>query len=218
MFTGLIEEIGTLKSITTVSGSKRISVTAKTVLDDLKIDDSVAVNGVCLTVVSRTNYDFTTEAVEETIRKTTLGQFTAGRKINLERAMKLGGRLGGHLVQGHVDCTGRVQKIQSEGTGKLIWIEFPSEFSKYVVPLGSICIDGVSLTIAKKDINRFMVSVIPHTWETTTFKELKTGTELNLEFDIIGKYVESLTEPYTNNNRTKSGKSSLELFIDQPGM
>ena len=213
MFTGIIEEIGKINSIKPVSGSYRITVSAKIVTRDLKIDDSVSLNGACQTVIHKTDSEFTVEAVEETIRKSTLGNFKPGQKINLERAMKIGDRLDGHLVQGHVDCIGRVQTIQSEGTGKLLWLEYPAEFSKYVVPVGSICIDGVSLTVAKKENNRLMVSIIPHTWKLTTLGELKSGSEVNLEFDIIGKYVESLNE----RSKTKE-KSYLEQYIDQPNL
>jgi riboflavin synthase len=141
MFTGIIEEIGKIKSIMPRAGSIRITVEARKVTNDLKIDDSVSLNGACQTVIQKSNTEFTVEAVEETLRKTTLGKFRPGKKINLERAMKLGDRLGGHMVQGHVDCIGSVETIQSEVTGKLLRIEFPSEFSKYIVPLGSICID-----------------------------------------------------------------------------
>ncbi|TAL66863.1 MAG: riboflavin synthase [Bacteroidetes bacterium] len=211
MFTGIIEDIGKIKSIKPVSGSYRITIESKVITNDLKIDDSVSLNGACQTVIQKTESDFTVEAVEETIRKSTLGKFKPGLKINLERAMKIGDRLGGHLVQGHVDCIGKVQTIQSEGTGKLLWIEYPSEFAKYVVPVGSICIDGVSLTVAKKENHRFMISIIPHTWKMTTLGELKTGIEVNLEFDIIGKYIESMTE-----QKSTKEKTYLEQFIDQP--
>ncbi len=218
MFTGIIEEIGKIKALKPISGSIRITVDAKTVTKDMKIDDSVSLNGACQTVIHKSNTEFTVEAVEETLKKTTLGKFKTGKMINLERAMILGDRLGGHLVQGHVDCIGRVQTIQNEGTGKLLWIEFPHEFSKYVVPIGSICIDGVSLTVAKKENHRFMVSIIPHTWKMTTFNELRVGSEVNLEFDIIGKYIESLTETYFNNNKSSKEKSYLEQYIDQPDL
>jgi riboflavin synthase len=202
MFTGLIEEIGTIKAIKPVGGAKRFTVQAKKIMDDLKIDDSVALNGACQTVVSLTNDTFDVEAVEETLRKTTLGQFTPGKKINLERAAKLGDRMGGHLVQGHVDCTGHVLTIHPEATGKLVWISFPEKFRKYVVPVGSICIDGVSLTVAKVETTKLMVSVISHTWSVTMFKELKAGAQVNLEFDIIGKFVENMVNPHL-------GKSDL---------
>ncbi|MFC2131534.1 riboflavin synthase [Bacteroidota bacterium] len=200
MFTGLIEEIGTIKSIRPIGGAKRFTVQAKKIMDDLKIDDSVALNGACQTVVSLTNDSFDVEAVEETIRKTTLGQYTSGKKINLERAAKLGDRMGGHLVQGHVDCVGNVLTIHPEATGKLVWVSFPEQYRKYVVPVGSVCIDGVSLTVAKVEATKLMVAVIPHTWEVTMFKELKAGAQVNLEFDIIGKYVENMTNSHLGKN------------------
>jgi riboflavin synthase len=211
MFTGLIEEIGIIKSISPKGGGKRITVQAKKMMDDLKIDDSVALNGVCQTVVGRMTDTFDVEAVEETIRKTTFNQLTPGKKINLERATKLGDRMGGHLVQGHVDCVGNVLTIHPESAGKLVWISFPEQFRKYVVPVGSVCIDGVSLTVAKVEATKFMVSIIPHTWDVTMFRELKTGAKVNLEFDIIGKYVENMLDPHLN----KSGndlKSMLSEF------
>ena len=211
MFTGLIEEIGTIKVIKPVGGGKRFTVQAKKIMDDLKIDDSVALNGVCQTVVSLTNDTFDVEAVEETLRKTTLGQFTSGEKINLERAAKLGDRMGGHLVQGHVDCTGHVLTIHPEAAGKLVWISFPEKFRKYVVPVGSICVDGVSLTAAKVEATKLMIAVIPHTWDVTMFKELKAGAQVNLEFDIIGKYVENMVNPHMG--KADSDINSLQNYL-----
>ncbi len=198
MFTGLIEEIGTVEAIRPIGRGKRITVLANKIMEDLKVDDSVALNGACQTVVDITGNTFDVEAVEETLRKTTLGKFISGKKINLERAAKLGDRMGGHLVQGHVDCVGHILTIIPESAGKLVWISFPSQIRKYIVPVGSICIDGVSLTVAKVEADKFMVAVIPHTWDLTMFKELKNGQEVNLEFDIIGKYVENMVNPHLN--------------------
>jgi len=198
MFTGLIEEIGIIKAIRPLGKGKRITVQADLIMDDLKIDDSVALNGVCQTVVEVSAKTFDVEAVEETLRKTTLSKLINGQKINLERAVRLGDRMGGHLVQGHVDCTGHVLSIIPESAGNLIWLSFPSQFGKYVVPVGSVCIDGVSLTIAKAEPDKLMVAVIPHTWNVTIFSELKIGKEVNLEFDIIGKYVENMVTPHLN--------------------
>lgn len=212
MFTGLIEEIGIIKSISPKGGGKRITVQAKNIMDDLKIDDSVALNGVCQTVVSRTTDTFDVEAVEETIRKTTFNQLTPGKNINLERAAKLGDRMGGHLVQGHVDCVGNVLTIHPESAGKLLWISFPELYRKYIVPVGSVCIDGVSLTVAKVESTKLMVSIIPHTWDVTMFKEMKAGTKVNLEFDVIGKYVENMVDPHLN--KKLNGNSTLESFFD----
>jgi riboflavin synthase len=214
MFTGLVEEIGTIKAIKPLGGGKRITVEANKIMDDLKIDDSVALNGACQTVVARTDKTFDVEAVEETLRKTTLSKFGAGKKINLERAMKLGGRMGGHLVQGHVDCTGRIVSIQPETAGRLVWIEFPEKFSRYVVPVGSICIDGISLTVARTEGSKLMVAVIPHTWNVTVLREHHVGTEINLEFDIIGKYVEKMTQAFSR--EAGRGESFLDQYMDQP--
>lgn len=211
MFTGLIEEIGIIKAIKPIGGGRRVIVEAKKIMDDLKIDDSISLNGTCQTVVSRTDRTFDVEAVEETLTKTTFLKFYPGKKINLERAARLGDRMGGHLVQGHVDCTGKVSEIRKLSTGINLWITYPTEYSQYLVMTGSICIDGVSLTIARLEATKFMVSIIPHTWEMTTFKELIIGSEVNIEFDIIGKYVEKIM----SHNPVKE-KSILEKFIDQP--
>jgi len=215
MFTGIIEEIGIIKSISHLGGGIRFSVQAKSILEDLKIDDSVSLNGVCQTVIARTDSTFDFIAVEETLRKTTLNKFRTGQKLNLERALKVSARLGGHIVQGHVDCVGNVIALNQESTGKLIRIHFQSNFSKYIVPVGSIAIDGVSLTVAGKERDNFYVAVIPHSIEMTTLKELRVGSEVNLEFDILGKYIESMiAEGKSYNNQTN--KSILEQYINQP--
>lgn len=192
MFTGLVEETGVVRTVRPQGGGRRLTIEARRVMDDLKIDDSVAVNGCCQTVVARTATTFDVEAIEETLAKTTLGAFVAGTRVNLERAMQLGGRLGGHLVQGHVDCRGTVGSIEELDTSHNVWVEFPEEFARYVIPVGSICIDGISLTVARKDGNRLMVSIIPHTWKETTVGELRPGAMVNLEFDLVGKYIESI--------------------------
>lgn len=217
MFTGLIEEVGKIRSISTMGGGKRIGVDAKVILDDLKIDDSVAINGACQTAVKVTKDYFEVEAVEETLRKSTLGTLKAGDWVNLERAAKLETRMGGHIVQGHVDCKGKVEKIIKEKTGIQLWIVFPEKFVKYIVPVGSICINGVSLTAARVEGNRFMSAIIPHTWKVTTLAELASGKEVNLEFDVIGKYVEKMVEPHMKKDSGNPSKSSyLDQFIDQP--
>ncbi|MCX7735450.1 MAG: riboflavin synthase [Candidatus Kapabacteria bacterium] len=192
MFTGLIEEIGIINSITSIGGGYKISVKANHMINDLAVDDSVSINGACQTVVQVKGNIFEVEAVEETLRKTTLGSFRNGKKVNLERALTLNKRLGGHIVLGHIDCVGIVKSIQPERTGILIEINYPQEFSKYVINTGSICMDGVSLTTAKAENDWFLVSIIPHTWNNTTLNLLKVGDKVNLEFDVIGKYVESL--------------------------
>ncbi len=212
MFTGLIEEVGKIVSIRNIGGGRSIVFNASKILDDLNIDDSVSINGVCQTVVSIAGAHIEVEAVEETLRKSTMGSFRPGQQINLERAVRPADRLGGHFVQGHVDCKGKVSSIHPEQTGILLWIEYPPEFGKYLVNSGSICINGVSLTSARVEKGRFMCSIIPHTWKVTTLAELKPGTEVNLEFDVLGKYVEKLL---TSRNK-EPGNNILSQFIDQP--
>ncbi len=212
MFTGLIEEIGVIKSIRSIGGGKKITVEANKILDDLKIDDSVALNGACQTVVAINGNQFDVEAVEETLIKTTLSGFISGKKINLERAAKLGDRLGGHLVQGHVDTVGTVSSIEKLSTGVLIWISFDRQFDKYMVNTGSICIDGVSLTSARVESSRFMVSIIPHTFKMTTLSMLSPGDKVNLEFDIIGKYIDKMISIKQN----EESISFWDNYKDQP--
>lgn len=207
MFTGLIEEIGEIYNISSIGGGYNISVKSNYIINDLAIDDSVSINGACQTVIQVKNNLFQVEAVEETLRKTTLGGFRNGKKVNLERALTLNKRLGGHIVLGHVDCVGTVQSIQPERTGILIKIKYPKEFSKYVISSGSICMDGVSLTTARTDNDWFLVSIIPHTWNKTTLNLLKTGDQVNLEFDVLGKYIEKLI-----NNRQISSSGNEEFW------
>ena len=210
MFTGLIEEIGTVQSVLSQGSNRRITVKGAVVMDDLKIDDSISINGACQTVISRTEHTFDVVSIAETLEKTTLHSLKTGTKVNLERAMKLGGRMGGHIVQGHVDCVGRVISIELMNGSWNVWIEFPSHFSKYVVPVGSICIDGVSLTVARTEANRLMVAVIPHTLEVTMLGSARAGSPVNLEFDILGKYVEKMLKG------NSAAESILQSWITQP--
>jgi len=210
MFTGLIEEIGTVQSVLSQGSNRRITVKGAVVMDDLKIDDSISINGACQTVISRTEHTFDVVSIAETLEKTTLHSLKTGTKVNLERAMKLGGRMGGHIVQGHVDCVGRVISIELMNGSWNVWIEFASHFSKYVVPVGSICIDGVSLTVARTEANRLMVAVIPHTLEVTMLGSARAGSPVNLEFDILGKYVEKMLKG------NSAAESILQSWITQP--
>lgn len=213
MFTGLIEEIGIIKSISVFGNNRRFTIQATQVLSDLKIDDSISINGACQTIVKRDNTTFEVVAVQETLRKTTLGSFKVGNFINLERAMRLGDRLGGHLVQGHVDCVGRIFHIESTSGSWQLWVEFPNKFSQYVIPIGSICIDGISLTVARVEGSHLMVAIIPHTFEFTTLQKNKVGDTVNLEFDILGKYIEKL---FLTHGKSNSEKSILDSWISQP--
>ena len=192
MFTGLIQEVGRVKQITNLVGGRRISITTSRLASELATNDSVAVNGVCQTVIERAGDVFRFEAVEETLRKTTLGELKESEEVNLELPMRLNDRVGGHLVQGHIDGVGSVKTVKKLTNSWLITVEIPREFTRYVIPVGSIAIDGVSLTVASMHGYEIAVSIIPHTMRNTTFERLRAGSRVNLEFDVLGKYVERL--------------------------
>jgi len=192
MFTGIIQEMGTISSIKKVGGGVQLTVFGPKSAAEVSIDDSVAINGVCQTVIAKSSNEFTVAAVEETLKKTTLGQLASHSQVNLELAMKLNDRLGGHLVLGHVDGVGVVKSVEKKESSWLFTIEIPKHFQQYVIPVGSIAIDGVSLTTARLEEHLVTVSIIPHTFENTTFKFLRAGSNVNLEFDLIGKYIERL--------------------------
>ena len=192
MFTGIIEEIGTIDQLRKEGGGIRITVAARSSSAELQVNDSVAINGVCQTVISRTSATFTAVAVEETLKKTTFGELRSGDAVNIELPLRMGSRLGGHLVLGHVDCVGTVADIEEKETSRLLGVEVPAGFEKYLIPVGSIAIDGISLTVASIEGRKFVVSLIPHTLEKTTISRVHPGTHVNLEFDVLGKYVERL--------------------------
>lgn len=199
MFTGLIQEIGTILSVKPIGGGKEI--TCSSAETDLVLGESIAVNGACQTVVGKGNGAFTVQAVEETVKKTTLGTMKTGDKVNLERALRAGDRIGGHFVAGHVDCRGRIANIKQLTTSRLISIHYPKQFQPLVIHAGSISVDGVSLTIAESEYEILRVAVIPHTWEHTTLKLLRGGAEVNLEFDLLGKYAQNITRHGGNDER-----------------
>ncbi len=193
MFTGIIEAVGRIEAARDMGGGRRFKIAAPFAAE-LRPDQSVAVNGVCLTVVGSGSGTFDVEAIEETLRKTTLGSFRPGTHVNLERAMRPDGRLDGHIVQGHVDATGTVLSAVEESTGRLYAIRFDPVFSPSLIPVGSIAVDGISLTIARLEADRFTVAIIPHTFAHTNVSEWKPGAPVNLEFDLIGKYVSRYLE------------------------
>jgi len=193
MFTGLIEEVGAISRITRGSGIADIVIEAVIATDDLKIGDSVAVNGACLTATAVGSGVFTAQAVEETLQRTTLGYMKPGAAVNIERALRLGDRLGGHIVQGHVDGMGTVSSVRTTANYTLISISHEEQLGRYIVEKGSITIDGVSLTVTFARNNECGISVIPHTLEVTTLGMLKVGDRINLETDIIARYVDKLT-------------------------
>lgn len=196
MFTGIVEAVGKVMSIERGRDAVRLTVSGGKVAEDVAIGDSVALNGVCLTVVDARPPLLTFEAVYETLRRTSLGNLGTGDTLNLERALPVTGRLGGHIVQGHVDGTGRIASIRPIGDSWYVYVEASPELLRYVVTKGSIAIDGISLTVADSDDRTFAVSVIPHTWDHTTLNERIAGDTVNLECDILGKYVEKLLGGY----------------------
>ncbi|MDP2209289.1 MAG: riboflavin synthase [Bacteroidota bacterium] len=189
MFTGIITEIGKIESINRVGNGLQLKVKGQHSAAGLNVSDSVAINGVCQTVVAKSKNSFEVVAVEETLKKTTFSHLKIGEAVNLELAMKLNERLGGHIVQGHVDCVGKIKSITKRTASWMFTVEIPKNFVKNVIPVGSIAIDGVSLTVAELENNFVTVSVIPHTMENTILKNRKVNGGVNLEFDVLGKYV-----------------------------
>lgn len=206
MFTGIVEEMGTVKSLRRDAGAAQLVISASTVLGETAVGDSICVNGVCLTVVDMTKSDFTADVAVETLKVTNLGDLGTGAKVNLERALQLSARIGGHLVSGHVDGVGRIREKRAEGNGWRIFIDAPEHVLRYVIKKGSIAIDGISLTVAEVDKAGFSLAMIPHTAQLTTLGFKKPGDSVNLESDIIGKYVERLLS-----GRVEGGVS-LELL------
>lgn len=192
MFTGIIETLGTVKNV--VKEQENVHLTIESAItNELKIDQSVAHNGVCLTVVNINNDEYTVTAIKETLDKTNIGNLKTSAIVNLERAMKLGDRLDGHIVQGHVDETGVCKNIKDENGSTVYTFEYTSDKNNVTIEKGSITINGVSLTVVNSTKSGFSVAIIPYTWENTTFKTLQVGDTVNLEFDVIGKYVARLT-------------------------
>lgn len=202
MFTGIIEGVGEVRSLKRKDKGAEIEVRCDFDLEKMNVGDSISVNGCCLTVTSRLGKSFWADISSETLERSTLGSFREGMPINLERAMRADGRFGGHIVQGHVDGIGKVIDIIEISGAKEFSIEIPSNISKYIVEKGSIAVDGVSLTVNRCTGNHFTVMVIPHTQLKSTFQTMKVGDAVNLEVDIIGKYVEKLgfidSEQYSN--------------------
>ena len=196
MFTGIIEEVGTVRRIERGAKGARLTIGAKTVLEDTKIGDSIATNGVCLTVVSQTRDSFSADVMAESLRRSSLGTLQGGSPVNLERAMAANGRLGGHIVSGHIDGTGTIASQKREDNAVWVKIKTPAPLLRYIVEKGSIAIDGVSLTVAAVTETDFSVSIIPHTGAQTILLGKKPGDPVNLECDVIGKYVEKLTAPH----------------------
>lgn len=203
MFTGLIEEVGKIASINAIPGGKKLEIEASFIMDDVKVDDSVCINGVCLTATSIKGKGFTADAVGATLSKTTIADLKPGDSVNLERSLRLSDRLGGHMVQGHVNGIGIIAEIQKLGDNYYLEVEVPGSLKRYLINEGSIAIDGISLTIANISGNKAGVSVIPHTWSKTNLNSKRIGGKVNIETDVIAKYVEKLL------NKDNEGKDTF---------
>ena len=188
VFTGIVEEVGVVASL---DGSD-LRVRASHVMEGLKLGDSISVNGACLTVVDRNERAFSVELSPETLRRTSLGNLSAGKVVNLERPLAVSDRLGGHIVQGHVDATGRITSSKPEGDCVILRVTCPKRLMPYIVEKGFIAVDGISLTVVKKGTSSFTLSVIPYTLDNTNVKQRTIGERVNLESDIVAKYIESL--------------------------
>lgn len=194
MFTGIVEETGVICAVQRGAKSAVLTVEAKKVLEDVHVGDSIATNGVCLTVTAVRGGCFTADVMNETLRRSSLGSLTPGSRVNLERAMAANGRFGGHIVSGHIDGTGTVVSVRRDDIAVWYTIRTTPQLMRYIVEKGSIAIDGISLTVAAVETDRFSVSIIPHTVQETTLGEKRPGATVNLENDIIGKYVEKLMQ------------------------
>ena len=204
MFTGIIEEVGTVRELKIGNEFSNIKIECSKVLEKTNIGDSIATNGVCLTVIEKGENYFRANVMEETLKRSSLGDYELQAKVNLERALCFNGRLGGHIVSGHIDGTGKIVNIEEKTDGIWFSIKASNNILKYIIEKGSICIDGISLTVAYVDENLFNVSVIPHTFKNTNLIYKKINSNVNLECDLIGKYIEKFITFIPNNKQEKS--------------
>lgn len=215
MFTGIIEEMGTIKSIKNGEKSSVLTIEASKALEETNIGDSIATNGVCLTVTNLSPKFFTADVMAESLRRTGLGSLKPGDQVNLERALRLSDRLGGHMVTGHIDGVGVIEDLKKEDNAIWVTVSAGKDIIRYIVEKGSIAIDGISLTVAYVDERVFKVSIIPHTGAETTLLKKKIGDIVNLECDIVGKYIEKL---FVTNNETQNNQSTItEDFLKNNG-
>lgn len=212
MFTGIIEEVGILEEFSAGNGFGVMEIKCDEVLKETRIGDSIATNGVCLTVKEKSSNSFKAEVMGETLAKSNLGNLKVGDKLNLERALRLSDRLGGHIVSGHIDGVGTIVSIQEESNGTWFTISAPKEVLKYVIYKGSIGIDGISLTVAYVDDEVFKVSVIPHTLDNTILPHKKVNSKVNLECDLVGKYVEKLFGVKDEKEETEKSNITMEFL------
>ncbi|MFD2637667.1 riboflavin synthase [Piscibacillus salipiscarius] len=195
MFTGIVEEVGTIKQMTQGAESLQLTIEVEKITQDVQLGDSISVNGVCLTVTNYTDTTFDTDIMPETFHHTALKSLQEGSKVNLERAMPANGRFGGHFVSGHVDGVGKIVKRESKDNAEYFYIEVPDELAKYFMLKGSVSVDGTSLTVFGVESNQFTISLIPHTQEATILTSKHEGDEVNIECDMLLKYVHQLVKP-----------------------
>lgn len=213
MFTGIVEEIGKVRRIVYGSRSIQLSIQCNKIMEDVKLGDSIAVNGICLTVVDRQKDEFTADVMPETMRKTGLGELKVGHCVNLERALRVSDRLGGHIVSGHIDGVGVIIDRVQEDNAIWLTIEADKDILKYIIMKGSVALDGTSLTIAYIDERCFKVSLIPLTASITILGSKEVGNTVNIECDMLGKYVEKLILNNASDKNSKSGDISLDFLI-----
>ena len=212
VFTGIIDHLGAVSSLKPSPEGARLTVHAPDVARQLKAGESVSVNGACLTVVERTQEAFSVDVTPETLSRTNLGELQSQSQVNLELALQVGARLGGHLVSGHVDAPGKIVKREPLGNSVMVVVETPPEVMKYVVEKGSIAVDGVSLTVVERGEGRFSVAIIPHTAQKTTLNEKPVGARVNMEADLVGKYVEQFVNPWRNSEAVSRG---AQMFVPE---
>lgn len=214
MFTGLVEEIGEILSVSQGEKSVKLKIKAEKVLENIKLGDSIATNGVCLTAVDFSNNHFVADCMYETIKRSNLKNLKVGDKVNLEKSLTLSTPLGGHLVTGDVDCEGKIISVTKEGIAKIYEIKIDGKYMKYIVEKGRVTIDGASLTVMKLEDETFGVSLIPHSQDAITLGSKKVGDSVNIETDLIGKYIERFYFYDKKNNKTKESKITAEFLLE----
>lgn len=214
MFTGIIEEIGTVEHVYQGNTSAKLQIHAEKIMEDVQLGDSIAVNGVCLTVCSLSSSYFEADVMKESLKRTSLGQLSRGSRVNLERAMSANGRFGGHIVSGHIDGTGSIVCLEKDGIATLVTIKTDPKIMHYIIEKGSIAIDGTSLTVSQVSLqqNTFQVSLIPHTKEHTILLMKKPGTLVNLENDVVGKYMERFIQSPCQNETKEETRITKEFL------
>ncbi|MFZ5632896.1 MAG: riboflavin synthase [Bacillota bacterium] len=217
MFTGLVEELGVVRGISRGADSARIKIEARKVLEDSKIGDSIAVNGVCLTAVELDRSCLVADVMAETLAKTNLAHLKPGDRVNLERALRLGDRLGGHLVSGHIDGVGTIVRLERHDIATLVTISAPAGVMRYIIKKGSVAVDGTSLTVVDFSAGAFQVSLIPHTAHMTVLGLKKTGDTVNLEGDLVGKYIDRLLSFRETGEPGKTGRGITMDFLARKG-